>query len=337
MNKVTNFNKNISHMLALRLCFCFLLANSLLACSPAPPGFSQKQLGDWSIHDAAFSAQGELALSVSQDIGLYTQQGDLKYLFQLPAPEGIWQLAWQNNSHLWVYDRYHLHLLQLTEQPTANHKLTVPEGIRFVAVSEHGLLLATETQQVLWYGFDTSNTLQPAQTLFEQLPKVSAVGTPTADHFYVATQQGTVWLWKKSNYNLAKQYSLEQPVHSLVAIGYSLYAITRESLSPLARQQTLQLWELSPTLAQQPILIPDTQNIASILALENTLIIGGGQSSWLSFNMSTQQVLASYQAKRRLQKNSRTIAMHAQDSVILTLNSRGTLQIWQKTRILKHP
>ena len=337
MNKVTNFNKNISHMLALRFSFCFLLASLVLACSPAAPNFTRIQLGQWTVNDAAFSLSGTLAVSVSQDIGIYTSQGSLEYLFQLPPPEGLWQIAWQDQTSLWVYDRYHFYYMNLSNISEAQHKMSVAHGIRFVTASSHGLLLVTENNQVHWHAFTDQGTVKAAVTLFDYLPHVTSIGTTSGDRLYVATQQGDVWLWDKSDYKTVKHYKLDQPVHSLVNIDQTLYALTSESLSPLAHQSTLQLWPLTPTHALQPQLIENSLGITSTFALDNRLIIGGSQNSWLSYNTETLQVQASYRQKRKPQHSSRIVAIDAQGSVILMLNSQGTLQIWPKTRIFEYP
>lgn len=335
MNKVTNFNKNISHMLALRLGFYFLLGVLISACSPAPPDIKRVQLGEWIINDAVFSSHGTLAISVSQDIGLYTNNGDLTSLFQLPAPEGIWQLAWQNQSNLWVYDRYHLYLLQLQGEATVQHVMTMNQGIRFIAASDQGLLLSTESDQVQWHAFTALAELQPAQTVFEYLPRVTVIGTTAAQQFYVATQQGNIWVWEQGNFQSAEHYKLEQPVLSLVTLEQSLYALSSESLSPLAKQNKVQLWPLKQT--QQPILLANTQGVASTLTIGNTLVLGGSNNSWQSFNTHTLQEQGGYQQRQKPHQSSRIIAMHDQGSVILMLNSRGTLQFWPKTRIFEYP
>lgn len=345
MNEAGNLNKFINQMLALRphlfsfrhslfLIFLFCLSFSpIIGCTPANDNVEQIRLGDWAVNDAHFSSSGTLALSVSQDIGIYNLKGELLHLLTLPEPNGIWQISWQGNSDLWFYDQhslYHWHLGRANIPPP---QLFQTDPIRQVRAANNGLMLATESGSVYWYTTNEDHILQPPRTLLENQTGISAVGF-TQQQPYVATKNGELWLWENTAYDTMRYFKVEQPIHAVLTVNDKLFALTSRYNNPLATSNELSLWRLSADSTPQAYKLAGSTGVFSHLVVNNVVIVGGSNSSWQSINMDNQEQINGALPARNPNQQGRIIALYDLPKVIVMLTSRGDMQKWQKVGIL---
>ncbi len=345
MNEAGNLNKYINQMLALR-CHLFSARHSLflvlllflsfiptIGCTPANDNVEQIRLGDWAVNDAHFSSSGTLALSVSQDIGIYNLKGELLHLLTLPEPNGIWQISWQGNNDLWFYDQhslYHWHLGRASIPPA---KLFQNDPIRQVRATNNGLMLATEHGSVYWYPTDQEHVLQPPRTLLENQQGISTVGFMNQQP-YVATKSGELWLWEDTTYDTVHYFKVEQPIHAVITVNDQLFALTSRYNNPLATSNELSLWQLSTDKVPQAYKLEGGTGVFSHLVVRNTVIVGGSNSSWQSINVANQQQVNGALSVRNPNQQGRIIALYELPKVIVMLTSRGEMQKWQKVGIL---
>ena len=347
MNAAANRNKHTRQMLAFAnylfdlinpfpLIFLFLtLQIGILGCTPKNNHVVQIKLGDWAVNDAHFSSAGILALSVSQDIGIYNLNGELLHLIKLPEPQGIWQLSWQESNQLWFYDQYRLYHWHLGAESISPALLFETDIIRQISANSLGLMLATEGGSVLWYASEQSGLLQPPRTLLENQPGISTLGF-IQQQPYVATTKGELWLWEDNRYSTVSYFKVEQPIQAVFSMNDQLLALTSRYNNPLATSNTLSLWQLNKNGAPQAYQLSNSTGVFSHLVVGDTLIIGGSNSAWQSFNLANQQQTKGALSTRNPNQQARIIALYNQPNVIVMLTSRGEMQIWQKLGILNH-
>lgn len=345
MNEASHFNKYISQMLVFVhrlfcswrvLAYTFISCCLLIvisACTPVDINVERIKLGDWSVNDARFSQAGMLALSVSQDIGIYNNNGELEHLVSMPVPNGIWQMSWQTNHHLWLYDQYSLYHWRVGALEVVALESFRNDAIRQVRVSPKGLMLTTESGSVLWYGITDENKLQQPRVLLDALVGISTVGFTLHQQPYVATKSGDLWLWDDTSYTTVQHFKINQPIHEVVQIEQQLFALSSRYNNPLATDNELTLWQLNSHSPPQAYKFSEQTGVFSHLVVNNTLIIGGSNSTWQSFNIHTLKQNSGALTTRNPNQQGRIIALYELPTVILMLNSRGEMQKWQKTRI----
>lgn len=348
MNEVGYFNKHISQMLVFnrylfsgahtnyRLLALISFVSLLSACTPSDINVERIPLGDWAINDARFSQTGSLALSVSQDIGIYNTNGELLHLLSLPEPNGIWQITWQDPHNLWLYDKYNLYHWQVDATDIAQPHSFQADAIRQVRATNNGLMLATESGSVYWFEITAENTLNSPRTLLENLSSIATLGFTMQQQPYVATKNGELWLWADSSYGTLDYFKVSQPIHEVITIDKELFALSSRYNNPLATGNELTLWRLATNKAPQPYKLDGSTGVFSYLVANNVLIIGGSNSSWQSFNVVTQKQTSGALKTRNPNQQGRIIALYDLPNVILMLSSRGELQKWQKTRIFEN-
>ncbi|WP_252627557.1 hypothetical protein [Aliidiomarina quisquiliarum] len=345
MNEAGNLNKYTNQMLALRchlfralhslffLLLLLLLFFSIIGCTPANDNVEQIKLGDWAVNDAHFSSSGTLALSVSQDIGIYNLKGELLHLLTLPEPNGIWQISWQGNNNLWFYDQHNLYHWRLGKANISPPQLFQANPIRHVRATDHGLMLATETGSVYWYPTNQEYKLQPPRSLLENQVGISTIGF-TQQQPYVGTRNGDLWLWEDTTYDTVRHFKVAQPIHAVITVSNQLYALTSRYNNPLATNNELSLWQLSSESTPQAYKLAGSTGVFSHLAVNNAVIVGGSNSSWQSYNLSTHQQKNGALPARNPNQQGRIVALYELPTVIVMLTSRGEMQKWQKVGIL---
>lgn len=327
------FQKRFFRLALTTLLLVFLL---LTACTPKLIEVERIQLGDWTVHDAKFSRNGVLALSVSQDIGFYSTAGDLLYLLNLPEPHGIWQLTWQDNNNLWLYDKYNLYHWSFGAPTIAPPKYIPTEPIRFVQASKNGLMLVTEQGTLQWFEINQQQQLAEPRLLLDNLPHISSLGFTQQNQPYVASHDGQLWLWDSNAYNKVQQFNIGEPIHEVFQIKQHLYALSSRYNNPLATGNQLTLWQLSPEQAPQAHKLRQPQGVFTTLVMGDYLLIGGSNSTWQSINLTTYKQSSGALPSRNPSHQARLVAIYEEPHVILMLSSRGELQKWRKSRIL-HP
>lgn len=347
MNAAANRNKHIRQMLAFGnylfrykyLFFLIFLILTLqlgtLGCTPKNANVRQIKLGDWAINDAHFSSTGILALSVSQDIGIYNLNGELLHLLKMPEPNGIWQLSWQGSNNLWFYDQFRLYHWYLGAANISPVLQFDNDAIRQVSANTGGLMIATEHGSVLWYASEQQGHLQPPRTLLENQPGISALGF-IQQQPYVATTNGELWLWEDSRYSTVRYFKVEQPIQAVFSMNNKLVVLTSRYNNPLATSNDLSLWQLNSSGAAHAYPLASSTGVFSHLVVDATLIIGGSNSTWQSYNIKTQYRAQGAIPTRNPNQQARIIALYNQPNVIVMLTSRGDMQMWQKLGILNY-
>lgn len=316
----------------------------ILGCSDAPEAVQRVQLNTTAAEHAEFSRDGVLALSSGAQVGIYDQSGDMLDMVSLGTPEGIWRVKWQSAEYLWVYDRRRLLHYSIKGQTLTQSLAFTALNIRTITPTDSGLVIATEASELLWLGVevkdDSLQSADEAEVIDTLSRSIQHIGTLHQDSgspqlLYAATSDGLVHTWSLPDLIRQEQWQLNKAVQGVFSAPEGAYwVVLNRTANPLASQNRLSLVLMPEQGTMQRQQLSDDFSIRSLFKSEDTLIMGGSNNRWMSFNtLEGTSRSGQYGSARNPLRQSTITAIYVNNDKVYMITSRGELQIWEKTRI----
>ncbi|CUS48393.1 MAG: hypothetical protein HLUCCO02_08810 [Idiomarinaceae bacterium HL-53] len=350
-SNVGYFNKYISQMLPFYTCSDQFLKHVfvwvrfsvvcsfflvLSACQRIPNDVELIQLHQGAVNAAAFNQHNRLALSIGEDIGIYTLQGELQKVTTLVQPEGIWQLLWVSNDELWIYDRQQIIRWVLSNNELSPVSLGLRAPIRSIVANTESGIVSTETNQLLGITFSSSESTSEGEVLHlrslqESTYKMGYLAESNRENreacWYTTAASGLATCYSASRFEEVLQFQSEHIPAMLFEFEGEVVVAEVASANPLAGNNEIALRRLE---AEQNFGVQNlTQGLSAIVKIPEGLIIGGGNSTWYAWSEATQGwQMHHLSGSINPLKSAEIIAIQADSNSIWLVTSKGQLQVW---------
>lgn len=320
--------------------FIFLLI--LTACDSGPSPSAAYQLTPATFSDADFNTQGELVISLREQIAIFSTDGDMLQLIEAGEADGAWQVNWIAPHLLAVADNHQI-LLWHTQQKEFTGSWNFTDAPLRTLEGASGRLMAGDAEGSLHLlEFDPAGTLQETYQLHQHAEQVAAIEiSPDGAYAFSASRNGEVRGWSLAKRQLkwkqtlqAGRYATALAFNPTTHVMYLATAPRGQLLGSPAEQAIVHLDAKNGTISTVHPFNAES-HIVSLLASDLGLVIGGSANQWWLVQDGDVRVTRQYPRGGAFGHDSGTlVALYSSQDSLHTVTTSGYLQIWLKQDIV---
>lgn len=333
----------------LRLTFS-VLCIFITACSKPPALEHLYELTSGSLLHAEFNQQGTLVISTLDQVAVYSQDGSLQALIDMPRANYSWQVEWLAPSLVGLADGQHLYLWAY-----ADNKLTGPwvaheNKITAFTAAAGFLIIGYDDGRLERIQYNSDFNLQTRQQLIaastnsaEYPARIFDVISYT-DDFAVLYQNGKFVYYTENETRPIWQIELPQAprIRAAWLDKSQLYLVSQHHADHFSRggeQQIVQIEKNNGKIRQMETTYLSGRGV-SLLPFENSnnfdaYVIGSSENCMhIAISGELAQSFCHPKPKRFGKNSGQVIALHQDAEYLYAVSTAGFLQVWRKQDIV---